>query len=425
MTLAGMPLGSLLTFPVTVVSFIILLSLIVFIHEYGHFSVARALGVKVDVFSIGFGRPIWRWTDKHGTEWRIALLPLGGFVKFFGDLNAASQASPETAEAAAEGHPVTTQFPRPGHEDEVAHGMTAEERAVCFHFKPRWVRAAVVAAGPFANFVLAVVIFTVMFMTFGRGNLEPIVGGVTPQSAAEVAGIAPGDRIVSINGARITSFNALSDTVLISGGAPLSVEIDRAGEKITVTVSPTRVEAEDRYGNKIEKWLLGVSSDPDAYEYISYGFFGALREAVGEVGRILVLTVKFIGQLVVGREDASQLGGPIKMAQYAGQSVMSGFDEGDETGREPPSVFMKLRASLVDFFSLAAVVSVSIGFLNLLPVPVLDGGHLLYYGYEAVAGKPLGARAQAIGFRVGIVLLASLMIFVTWNDINNLIASFS
>ncbi|MEM9014327.1 MAG: M50 family metallopeptidase [Pseudomonadota bacterium] len=419
MSFADLPIGSLLVLPLTLMAFIVLLTIIVFIHEYGHFSVARALGVRVDVFSIGFGKTLLKWVDRKGTEWRIALLPLGGYVKFFGDLNAASQASPEAQESG----PVTTQFPKPGEADDIGGGLTAEEKKVCFHFKPVWARAAIVAAGPFANFILAIVIFAGLFMTFGRGTLEPVVGGVQEGSAAAEAGLMPGDRMVSANGRTLGSFSDLADSVLSSGGDTIQLQIERDGAPLTLQITPRRVEAEDRYGNTIEKWLLGVSGDSEAYSFQRFGFFGALKEGAGEVVRILSLTVKFIGQIILGKEDTSQLGGPIKMAQYAGQSAMSGFDESGY--QEPPSLWTMLKVSLVDFISLAAVVSVSIGFLNLLPVPVLDGGHLMYYAYEAIAGKPLGARAQAIGFRVGLVLLASLMIFVTWNDITNLIESLS
>lgn len=418
MSVAGIALESFLILPITLAAFLVLLMIIVFIHEYGHFSVARLLGVKVDVFSIGFGKPLLRWVDKKGTEWRIAALPLGGYVKFFGDLNAASQASPEV-----EQKPATTQFPAPGHEDEIGKGMTAEERKVCFHFKPVWARAMIVAAGPIANFVLAVAIFAALFMALGRGVLEPVVGAVTPESAAAEAGIVPGDRIVAVDGREITQFDQLYDLVLLSGGDPMRVEIDRNGQAVEISVIPRRVEDVDRYGNKIERWLLGIGPDANSYSFKKYGPLGALNEAFGELGRILSLTIKFIGKIILGKEDAKQLGGPIKMAQYAGQSVMSGFDE--SRYNEPPGFWLMLKMSLIDFISLAAVVSVSIGFLNLLPVPVLDGGHLLYYAYEAVVGKPLGARVQAMGFRVGIVMLASLMIFVTWNDINNLLSIFS
>ncbi|WP_428409409.1 M50 family metallopeptidase [Hyphococcus sp.] len=412
-------LETLLILPISIIAFAVLLMIIVFFHEYGHFSVARLLGVKVDVFSIGFGKPILKWIDKKGTEWRVSALPLGGYVKFFGDLNAASQGPAEAAQ-----RPATTQFPSPREAEEVAGGMSAEERKVCFHFKPVWARAAIVAAGPVANFVLAVAIFSVLFMTLGRGMIEPVVGGVADESPAAIAGFEAGDRVLSANGQRIEKFGDLYDAVLVSGGGEMRFEIDRGGETVTIVASPRRIEDTDRYGNKIARWQLGIA--PPSQEYYSFRKYGpveAVAAGFGELGRILSLTVRYIGKIVLGKEDASQLGGPIKMAQYAGQSVMSGFD--DSSYREPPGFLFKLRSSLIDFIFLAAVVSVSIGFLNLLPVPVLDGGHLMYYAYEAVAGRPLGARAQAIGFRLGIVLLASLMIFVTWNDINNLLSSIS
>ncbi len=418
MSVAGIALESLLVLPITIFAFLILLTIIVFIHEYGHFSVARMLGVRVDVFSIGFGKPLFQWIDRKGTEWRIAALPLGGYVKFFGDLNAASQAPPD-----AQSKPVTTQFPAPGHEEEIAQGMTAEERAVCFHFKPIWARAMIVAAGPIANFVLAVAIFTALFMTLGRSETAPIVGGVVENSAAYEAGFLPGDEIVEIDGRSVTKFQQLADAVLISGGESLDVVVLRQADRVALEVTPVRIDTTDRYGNAITTWQLGIQGDPNSRKFEKLGFLQSLGYGIKELGRILSVTIRFLGQMILGKEDPRQLGGPIKMAQYAGQSVMSGFDESGY--REPPGFLIMLKSSLVDFIFLAAVVSVSIGFLNLLPIPVLDGGHLLYYGYEAVAGKPLGARAQAIGFRLGIVMLASLMIFVTWNDINNLLSSIS
>jgi len=412
-------LETLLILPISIIAFIALLMIIVFFHEYGHFSVARLLGVKVDVFSIGFGKPILQWIDRKGTQWRISALPLGGYVKFFGDLNAASQGPAEAAQK-----PATTQFPGPREAEEIAGGMSAEERKVCFHFKPVWVRAAVVAAGPLANFVLAVAIFAGLYMTLGRVIVDPMVMDVTAESAAAEAGFLPGDRIVTVNGRQVAEFGDVADAVLVSGGDKIRFEVDRGGETVALTAAATRIENTDRYGNKIESWRLGiVGPSPQDYSFRKYGPIDAISAGFGELGRILELTVKYIGKIVLGKEDASQLGGPIKMAQYAGQSVMSGFD--DSSYREPPGFLFKLRASLIDFIFLAAVVSVSIGFLNLMPVPVLDGGHLMYYAYEAISGRPLGARAQAIGFRLGVVLLASLMIFVTWNDINNLLSSIS
>ncbi|GJL91388.1 M50 family metallopeptidase [Hyphococcus sp.] len=413
---AATMLESLLILPVSIIAFLILLMIIVFFHEYGHFSVARLLGVRVDVFSIGFGKPILKWIDKWGTEWRISALPLGGYVKFFGDMNAASQGP-----SAAAQKPATTQFPGPREAEAIADGMSAEDRKVCFHFKPVWRRAAIVAAGPLANFVLAVVIFTGLFLAFGRNYSEPLVTAVLENSPAAEAGFVADDRIVAVNGRKIESFDKIVDAVMVGGGSPMRVQVERGDKELFLTVSPVRVEDVDRYGNKIERWQLGISGP--GMQHVSYGPLEALGQGVKELGRILSLTFKYIGKILLGKEDAKQLGGPIKMATYAGQSVMSGFD--DSSYREPPGFLVKLRVSLVDFIFLSAVVSISIGFLNLLPIPVLDGGHLLYYGYEAVAGRPLGARTQAAGFRLGIVLLASLMIFVTWNDISNLLSSIS
>lgn len=420
---AGLSLESLLALPIAILAFIVLLTIIVFIHEYGHFSVARMLGVKVDVFSIGFGKTLLKWVDKKGTQWRIAMLPLGGYVKFFGDLNAASQAPAEAVgdnEAAA---PMTTQFPKPGQEEEIGAGMTAEERAVCFHFKPVWARALIVAAGPVFNFILAVAIFTVVLASLGRNQLEPRVGSVTAQSAAYEAGFKPGDLVLSIDGRKVSEFNEVYDSVITSGGQTMTVVVERGGQNTTLEVTPRRVDTTDRYGNPVQLWQLGIGSDPNALSFQKLSVLEAFEAGVHELWRVLSLTVKFLGKIIIGQEDVRQLGGPIKMAQYAGQSVMSGFDESAYS--EPPGFMTMLKVSLIDFMSLAAIVSISIGFLNLLPVPVLDGGHLVYYAYESIAGKPLGARAQAVGFRVGIVLLASLMIFVTWNDINNLISSIS
>lgn len=400
--------------PISALAFVALLTIIVFFHEYGHFAIARLFGVRVEVFSIGFGKVLWRWTDRKGTEWRISLIPLGGFVKFFGDANAASQPREDLDEK--DGGPGTTQFPRPG---DAPTAMTPAEKKVCFHYKPVGVRAAVVSAGPVANFILAIVIFWGLFWTFGRTVLAPIIATVTPNSAAAEAGLQPGDRIVSVDGQDISEFDELRPIITISAGETLNLVVERSGERVSIKATPRREETKDAFGNPVKTGMLGIGGDRNAYSFQRFTALEALREAGQQVWSILKTTVKFLGRLILGKEDASQLGGPLKMAQYAGQAAMSGFDA--EGYAEPPGFWTMLKVSLTTFINLAAVVSVSIGFLNLLPVPVLDGGHLLYYGYEAVAGKPLGARAQAMGFRVGLVLLASLMLFVTWNDINNIV----
>lgn len=420
MTIAGIALEHFAILPISIVAFLALLALIVFFHEYGHFAVARLLGVRVEVFSLGFGKTIARWVDRKGTEWRIAMLPLGGYVKFFGDANAVSQPDPRLAAEVAEAGPATTQFPRPGHEEETARALTPEERKVCFHLKPVWVRAAVVAAGPLANFALAIGIFWVLLMSLGEVVLEPRVGAVIEDSAAAEAGFQPGDRILTANDAEVSNFQALSIVARLGAGERIVFRVERAGEIVVIEATPRREEIEDQFGNKVTTGRLGIAPDPAGQKFVRYEPLGALRAATGKVAGILTTTIRFLGRLILGKEDTRQLGGPLKMAQYAGQSLMFGFDESGY--QEPPGFLTKLKVSLVTFINLAAVVSVSIGFLNLLPVPVLDGGHLMYYAYEAVAGRPLGARTQAVGFRVGIVLLASLMLFVTWNDINNLIS---
>ncbi len=418
MTIAGFSVDALMTLPITLIAFVILLCIIVFFHEYGHFSVARMLGVRVDVFSIGFGKTLARWRDKHGTEWRIAMLPLGGYVKFFGDASPASNANAQVKEEAEhEDHPATTQFPKPGHEDEIGRRLTAEERAVCFHFKPVWARAMIVAAGPIANFLLAIAIFAGLLMTFGAFVSEPKVGSVMPGSAAEDAGFQVGDRILSANGQKIEAFTDLTMLTRLNSGETLTFEIERGGEVLVIKATPRRQEIDDAFGNKAEMGVLGIGSDSAAIKSVKYGPADALGAAVKQVWQIIHSTGKFLWRLVAGKEDARQLGGPIKMAQYAGQSALSGFGDGE--GLSKLDFWTRLKISVANFVNLAGIVSVSIGFLNLLPIPVLDGGHLMYYAYEAAARKPLGVKAQAIGFRVGIVLLASFMLFVTWNDISS------
>jgi regulator of sigma E protease len=415
MSFDGLTPMQLAVLPISALAFIVLLTIIVFFHEYGHFSIARLFGVRVEVFSIGFGKVLWRWTDRKGTEWRISAIPLGGFVKFFGDANAASQPREDLDDD--ESAPATTQFPRPG---DAPRGMTPAEKKVCFHYKPVGVRAAVVAAGPIANFILATAIFWALFWGFGKAVMAPVIGEVRPDSAAAEAGLLPGDKIISVNGEAVSEFDELRLIITTSAGETLKLVVERAGERVDLTATPRREDTKDAFGNPIRTGMLGISGDRNAYSFKRYTAMEALQKGVEQVWSILKTTVKFLGRLILGKEDASQLGGPIKMAQYAGQAAMSGFDK--EGYSEPPGFWTMLKVSLTTFINLAAVVSVSIGFLNLLPVPVLDGGHLLYYGYEAVAGKPLGARAQAIGFRVGLVLLAGLMLFVTWNDINNILS---
>lgn len=423
-------LENLFTFGITMISFIVLLSFIVFFHELGHFQTARWCGVKIDVFSIGFGKPLFSRKDKHGTEWRVAMLPLGGFVKFFGDAGPASDPSKKVQDAERaredeaggdEPKPMMTQFPPGSEKARLAERLTEEERRVCFHFKPLWQKALIVAAGPFANFVLAVVILTGLFMMAGEVPVyEAQVGTVQEGTAAQEAGLQPGDRIQSINGRKVSSFQQMSNIVKLSSGEELELVIDRGGEILTLTAMPIRTETTDAYGNRVRAGILGISSDPDAYRMVRYGPVGAVKAAVGQVYEVLAVTVRFLGRIILGKEGIDQLGGPVKIAKYAGQSAMAGFSDG---GEMEVSLVRRLEVSFFNFLNMAAMISISVGFLNLLPVPVLDGGHLVFYGYEAIAGRPVSDAVQAVSFKIGIVILLSLMVFVSWNDVTQLFTS--
>lgn len=403
--------------------FLTVLSFIVFFHEYGHFSMARVCGVSVKAFSIGFGKALVRWRDRLGTEWRISAIPVGGYVQFLGDANAASMpdravledGEPHASDAQPAGDPsagaLTTQFPKPG---DTPSGLSEEERQSCLHFKPLWVRALVVAAGPVANFILAIAIFSVMFMAIGERGAYSVVGAVSPGSAAAEAGLLPGDRIDSVNGRHVSTFDDLTYAVRLNAGEELSFGVERGGERLVVAATPHRELIDDGFGNKRAAGVLGVASSPDAIFFQRYGPVSAIAKGTARVGDLLGLTGKYLWRMVHGKEDASQLSGPLGIAQVTAQVADSGFSG---TGDAPLSA--KLLTSFVNLMQLAAILSVSVGFLNLLPVPVLDGGHLMYYAIEAVTGRPLGAKAQAIGFRVGLALLASFMLFVTWNDLSN------
>lgn len=373
-----------------VVPFLFVLTVVVFFHELGHFLVARWCGVRVLAFSVGFGPELFGFTDKHGTRWKVAAIPLGGFVKFLGDENAASV--PDHAAAAA---------------------MTDEERRESFIHKPVGQRAAVVAAGPIANFILAIVIFAGVFALFGKQITTARVDTVQAGSAAAEAGFKPGDLILAINGREIESFTDMQRIVSGSAGQRLEFTINRGGARETVVAMPALKEVKDAFGGVHRIGVLGItrSMAPGDVKTQTVGPIAALGLGVEETWFVVERTMTYLGGVLSGRESADQLGGPIRIAQVSGQVWGSGLSAGG------------VRAGLVALMHLAAILSVSIGLLNLFPIPLLDGGHLLFYGIEAVRGRPLSERAQEWGFRVGLAIVLMLMIFATFNDILHLASS--
>jgi regulator of sigma E protease len=364
-----------------VVPFLFVLTIVVFFHELGHFLVARWRGVKVVAFSIGFGPEIIGFNDRYGTRWKLAAVPLGGYVKFFGDENAASV--PDT---------------------EAAAGMSEDEKKVSFVHKPVGSRAAVVAAGPIANFILAIAIFAVIFMTVGKQTTSARVDTIQPNSAAQAAGFQPGDLVVAINGEKVDNFSDMQRIVSVSAGETLNVEVERGGVPVTLKATPQLKELKDNFGNVHRLGVLGISRSmaPGDIKTQKYGPVAAVVEGAKETWFVVDRTLSYIGGVFTGRESADQLGGPIRIAQVSGQVATAGF---------------------VALMHLTAVLSVSIGLLNLFPIPLLDGGHLLFYGIEAVRGRPLSERAQEVGFRIGLAIVVMLMIFATFNDILHLATS--
>ena len=361
--------------------FLFVLTIVVFIHELGHFLVGRWCGVGVTAFSIGFGPELVGWNDRHGTRWKISAIPLGGYVKFAGDINATSTPDPETLAR-----------------------MTPAERAVSFHHQAVGKRAAIVAAGPVANFLLAILVFAGIAFIGGRSVLAPRIEVVQAGSAAERAGFQPGDLVRSINGRTIASFADMQRIISASAGDALSVAVDRGGAPVTLSATPDIRETETPFG-KQRIGLLGLqgSKDPNDVQRVTYGPVEALGVGVHETWYVVERTFDYLGKLIVGRESADQLSGPIRIAQVSGQVATMG--------------------GIAALISLVAVLSVSIGLINLFPIPLLDGGHLLFYAIEAALGRPLSERAQEIGFRIGLAIVVMLMLFATWNDIVHLSSS--
>jgi regulator of sigma E protease len=364
------------------IPFLFVLSLVVFFHELGHFLVARWCGVRILVFSIGFGPEIIGFNDRYGTRWKISAIPLGGFVKFFGDDNAAS--------AGADGASIAR--------------LDERERAQCFVFQPVLKRAAIVVAGPLANFLLAIVIFAAVFMLYGKQTMSARVDSVQPDSAAAAAGFKTGDLVVAIDGRPVDNFAEMQRIVGSSAGESLDVTVERDGARQVLKATPTLKEVKDTFGNVQRVGVLGISRSmaPEDMKLHPVAPPQAIWMSVQETWSVVDRTLRYIGGVIAGREAANQLGGPIRIAQMSGQVASFGF---------------------VPLIQLAAVLSISIGLLNLFPIPLLDGGHLLFYGIEALRGRPLSERAQEVGFRIGLAIVLMLMIFATFNDIVHLTTS--
>ncbi|MDH6267944.1 regulator of sigma E protease [Rhizobium sp. SG_E_25_P2] len=362
-----------------VLPFLVVISLIVFVHEMGHYLVGRWSGIKILAFSFGFGPELAGFTDKHGTRWKISAIPLGGYVRFYGDADAAS--SPDF---------------------EGVNALPESERNKTFLGAALWKRAATVAAGPIANFILAIAILAGIFMAYGKYVADPVVSEVKPQSAAAEAGVKTGDILLKMDGETVETFDDVRRYVSVRPGLPISLVVKRNDQELPLSITPKLTEITDTFGNKMEIGVIGVLTTRDSgnMRTVTYSPVGAVREGVRETWNIVTGTYDYLLNLVTGRMSADQLGGPIRVAQTSGQVATLG---------------------VVALLHLAAVLSVSIGLLNLMPVPVLDGGHLLFYAIEALRGKPLGDVAQGVAFRIGMALVLSLMVFATWNDITSLI----
>ena len=383
-------MSAIFALPLTVFSFVFLISLVIVIHELGHYWAARWCGVHSEAFSLGFGPTLVSWRDKHGTVWRIAAFPVGGYVKFLGDAGAASEPDADKLVELRE-----------------AVGVDADK---CYHFKPIWQRAFITAAGPIANFILAITIFSVLALSFGVGYREPIVGGVIEGSAAEQAGFEAGDRVLAIDGREIRKFNDITTEISWRPDENVVVDVLRNDNLLQLNVAARMTAVEDDFGGERQIARLGLQSGGQSLRE-RYGPLSAIQHGAEQTWTIVSMTGRYIGYVVTGRSPTTMLNGPLGIATIAGQTAQRSV----EAGETPAQSIMLLFVNLIN---LAGFLSVGLGLVNFLPIPILDGGHLVYYAYEAVAGRPLSAKAQAIGFQVGLALVLGMMLVATWNDIN-------
>jgi len=357
-------------FLMTLAAFLVLIGSLVVVHELGHYFVGRWFGVKAEKFSIGFGPQIWGRVDKRGTLWRVGLLPLGGFVQFAGDMNPSSQA------------------------DESWKALPTAERDQTFQSKTLAQRALIVFAGPAVNFLLAVLIFMGFLLAFGKSVTPPVLDAVVPGSPAAVAGLMEGDRVLTLDGRTIETFNDMANEIIMIPGEKIVLDIERDGTRLTKVATVASVTEVDRFGNEYRIGRIGVGASK--IETRDVGLLEAPWAAVVQTGSVLRQQMIGLGQIISGRRPLSELGGPLKIAKVSGEAMSMG---------------------ILTFISLAALISINLGFINLLPIPMLDGGHLLLYGIEAARRRPATPQVQEWAFRAGFVMLAAFMLMVTFNDL--------
>ena len=361
-----------------IIPFLVLILVVVFIHEYGHYYFAKRYGVGVTDFSIGFGKEMFGWNDKSGTRWKVCVIPLGGYVKFFGDRNVYSQAD----------------------NDKIIKEYSKEDQDKLFVLKPLYQRALIVFGGPLANFLLAILIFFSVYTFAGKDFTPAVINEVQKDSPAMVAGLKDNDIVVSIDGNEVKSIMEVSKYIMMSTDEFINFTVNRYDQDLNFKVKPNIVEGEDNLGNKISKRMVGIKLGAynNEVNHVKLGPAKALFYAVNEVYYVSTSSLKYIGSMIVGNGDTSQLGGPIRIAKISGQVAEFG---------------------ILPFISLMAYISISLGLINLFPIPMLDGGHLMFYGIEKILGRPLSQKTQEGFFRIGLFLLLSLMFFTTFNDLKD------
>ena len=360
----------------TIIPFIILISVIVFVHEFGHYFYAKKFGVKVTDFSIGFGKKILGWKDKSGTLWKICIFPLGGYVKFFGDTNPASFKEKKT------------KF------------LKSQEKYI-LETKKLYQRVIIVSAGPAANFVLAFFIFIFIFMVFGKDFSIPVIKDVRIDGPAYKAGLKINDQIISINNKKINSIAEVSQTIIIADDNLIKIKVLRNKNELTFVADANVESSKDNFGNMVNKRMIGIEIAPLNNEFIRnrLSLGDSVYNSANEIWFTVSTTMNYLFKIIKGTENANQLGGPIKIAQISGKVAKNG---------------------IAPFLSIMAYISISLGLINLFPIPLLDGGHLLFYFYEFISGKPLSYNKQVFFFKFGMVVVASLMFFATYNDLKSL-----